>query len=201
MRIENDDYLKHFISEYRKSIECEEDKMGLKAILDYSLKISDDRDEFFEMLSYGNFRLTNYDGETDKANFLKNLEQEMNMERAKYRAHKRVSRCIVKLPEPKETNPYVIQEKKESSEVIRKELANLPEEESKVINEIFFNDAYIATIAKEMQKTKEYILSLTKSALIHMNMSAGMRLDHFYNNEDMLNILESQEECSKKHTR
>ena len=52
-RIENDDYIKHFVYEYKKSMNGESDslKEKLTAIMEYAMSISSKREEFFELLS------------------------------------------------------------------------------------------------------------------------------------------------------
>ena len=177
MKIGRDSYLKHYIYEYRKSMSVESPELQekLNAILDHALAISSNRDEFFELLSYGNFKLTSHKGEAS-ADLVK---QEMNLEKLKINAYNRANSLVGETPVVKEVDPYAIVEKSDSRELVKREIESLSEEQRKVVTELCYNDHYIQSLIAEMNKGYEYIMTLQKTAIARVYM----RLNEFNQDE------------------
>ena len=173
MKKENDDYLKHFIKEYRESISVQEEGIRgkLNSILDYAIEISDNRDEFFELLSYGNYKLTQFKGRVS----LKVLQSDMRFEKSIMDINKLES-SLIPTKEELPIDPYKLLEEKESHAKLREEVENLPKEEKRVIEGLYFNDDYITTIMNEIGKSRDYITSLKKSAIRHI--AIGLRINN-----------------------
>lgn len=171
MKIAKDNYLKHYIYEYKKSMAVESPELQTKLteILNYAIAISSNRDQFFELLSYGNYKLSTYQGEVS----VDVIKQEMSYERRKINAYNRANSLLGETPVVKDTNPYAIVERNESREMLKKEIEKLSDEEKRVVTELCVNDSYIQSLIKEMNTTYDYIMTLQKNALarIYMRMS------------------------------
>lgn len=165
MEKQKDDYLGHFIKEYRESISVQDEELkgNLNAILDYAIELSSDRNEFFELLSYGNYKLMQFKGDVS----LKVIRSDMEFEKNCMSSEK-LAASLIPTKEVVVIDPYKYFEEKETKEELRGEIENLPKEEKRVIEGLFFNDDYITTIMEEIGRSKDYITSLKKSAIRHI---------------------------------
>ena len=81
MEINNDRYLMNFIRNYKEQV-LELDnpvlKKNLLYVLDSSIEFSDSREEFFELLSYGNYLVSTHKGNNEaKSSFRQRIKKKM----------------------------------------------------------------------------------------------------------------------------
>ena len=108
MNIENDKYLKHFIAENKKLLqfENERDAKGLSAIIDHAAIICDNREEFFELMSYGFYIYATERNDLQEEVFLSNVLTCMSNELVCERIHKENNKLLSL--DKKEAASYVI---------------------------------------------------------------------------------------------
>ncbi len=110
MNIENDKYVKHFIEENKKLLNYEDESVakGLGTIIDHAAEICNNREEFFEIMSYGfyTFTVEDKDVHIPSDRFLSNVLACMNNELVCQRIRKENE--LLLRPTKEEVSSYVI---------------------------------------------------------------------------------------------
>ena len=176
MEIKSDKYLCNFIRNYKDQIMGEDDevlKKNLLYILDSAIEFSDSREEFFELLSYGNYLVSTYKGNnSEKDSFrsrIKNklVREERMLKFAKTRSEEEMAKDPV--------DPFEELVKELTYEELNKEVDALPEVEKRVIKKLYYEDGTIISLKKEIGRGREYILSIKQSAENRIGKSFPLR--------------------------
>lgn len=176
MEINNDRYLMNFIRNYKEQV-LELDnpvlKKNLLYVLDSSIEFSDSREEFFELLSYGNYLVSTHKGNNEaKSSFRQRIKKKMEDEERVLK-FKKINNEEEELKDP--VDPFEETVKNLTYEELNKEIEALPYVEKKVIKSLYYEDGTIISLKKEIGKGREYILSVKQSAENRIGKSFPLR--------------------------
>ena len=176
MEINNDRYLMNFIRNYKEQV-LELDnpvlKKNLLYVLDSSIEFSDSREEFFELLSYGNYLVSTHKGNNEaKSSFRQRIKKKMEDEERVLK-FKKINNEEEELKDP--VDPFEEAVKNLTYEELNKEIEALPYVEKKVIKSLYYEDGTIISLKKEIGKGREYILSVKQSAENRIGKSFPLR--------------------------
>ena len=176
MEINNDRYLMNFIRNYKEQL-LELDnpvlKKNLLYVLDSSIEFSDSREEFFELLSYGNYLVSTHKGNNEaKSSFRQRIKKKMEDEERVLK-FKKFNNEEEELKDP--VDPFEETVKNLTYAELNKEIEALPYVEKKVIKSLYYEDGTIISLKKEIGKGREYILSVKQSAENRIGKSFPLR--------------------------
>ena len=199
MEVNSDKYLKNFIRNYKDQIMGLDDevlKKNLLYILDSSIEFSDSREEFFELLSYGNYLVSTYKGDNlEKDSFRKRLKNKLVKEERMLKFEKTRNELEM-AKDPVDPFEKVVNDL--TYDELNKEVDSLPEIEKRVIKKLYYEDGTIISLKKEIGKGRKYILSVKQNAenrigksfpLRYLCTSSEIHLKFIENFEDYYNKL------------
>ena len=146
---------------------------NLLYVLDSSIEFSDSREEFFELLSYGNYLVSTHKGNNEaKSSFRQRIKKKMEDEERVLK-FKKINNEEEELKDP--VDPFEEAVKNLTYEELNKEIEALPYVEKKVIKSLYYEDGTIISLKKEIGKGREYILSVKQSAENRIGKSFPLR--------------------------
>ena len=176
--IEMDKSIEKYVKNYKKQIAAQQDeelKDKLLIVLESALQVSETRDGFFELLSYGNYLVAAYRDLTEsKEAYREVLTEKLREEAEKIKTRRETREEVL----PKTVDPFAETVKGMTYEKLHEEIDALPVLEKKVVTSLYFGDGTEVSLTEEIGKGREFVISLRQSA--REKIASNLPLEYLY---------------------